>query len=161
MKRKNPECRIEKETFKVACRTYGCYNTASYRIGNLKGTPMAFYHLCDSCMKGILENLPEELSIKHIDKEDKDEFKDFRETVYKLVNEKEYSLDEIKKIIEDRLEPSTVIAIDEVDDESILNDIYSMSYRDMQKMAKELNINATGTVDELRVRLINELRSDK
>lgn len=52
---------IELETFQIPCRVFGCHNKAKYRIGNMKGSPILFYHLCDECFKSIIDSIPEEL----------------------------------------------------------------------------------------------------
>lgn len=54
--RKKPEPRIEVETFEVPCRIYGCYSKAKYRLGNMSGSPIAFFHLCESCLSSILDS---------------------------------------------------------------------------------------------------------
>lgn len=60
-KRKRTMPTIEKEVFEIPCRIHGCNNRAKYRLGNMKGSPMAFFHVCEDCMKSMLESLPKEL----------------------------------------------------------------------------------------------------
>ena len=52
--------RVTKETFEIPCRTFGCFNKASYRIGNPSGSPMAFFHICEDCLNNIMETIPED-----------------------------------------------------------------------------------------------------
>lgn len=53
--------KIEKETFEVPCKIYGCNKRADYKIGNMAGSPAAFFHVCKDHAKDIAENLPKEL----------------------------------------------------------------------------------------------------
>lgn len=60
---------IEKETFHIPCKVFGCNNRAEYRIGNLTGSPGAFFHVCGECLKGIVATVPEDMKpVKEVEK---------------------------------------------------------------------------------------------
>lgn len=61
---------IDKETFHIPCKIFGCNNRAEYRIGNLTGSPGAFFHVCGDCLQGIVDTVPEDMKpIKVVEKE--------------------------------------------------------------------------------------------
>ena len=60
---------IDKETFHIPCKIFGCNNRAEYRIGNLTGSPGAFFHVCGDCLKGIVDTVPENMKpVKEVEK---------------------------------------------------------------------------------------------
>ena len=79
---------LEKETFEVPCRIYGCNKRAKYRICNPTGSPSAFFHLCEDCATSIMNTLPSELQPTPIE-------------VEKIVEKKIYpDIEEMKAIVE-------------------------------------------------------------
>lgn len=88
---------IAKETFHIPCRVYGCQKRAEYRIGNLKGSPSAFFHVCGDCLKGIVDTIPEEL-------------KPYREVIKEVEVEviKEVEVEVVKEVVKEIVKQPTL-----------------------------------------------------
>lgn len=168
--RNNPKPIIEKETFEVPCRTYGCYNRAKYRLGNPKGSPIAFHHICESCAKSIFESLPGELNPissnslyqNLLEEHDKmlELLQEKNKEIENLLEEKENKcMSQIPQEVLERIETLNEHQAETEDNnkhEVTLEKINNMSYKELQQYSKDLGINATGKYDELFERVTNE-----
>lgn len=75
---------IEPIKFEIRCRVFGCNNRAKHKLGNKEGTPAACYYVCNDCLRGIINTLPDE----------------FKHEESKEVENKETGLEEIIKNME-------------------------------------------------------------
>ena len=55
-----PKCAIEPNQIPVYCDVYNCSNRAEYTIGNPQGPKSQKMNVCESCMQGIADSIPEE-----------------------------------------------------------------------------------------------------
>ena len=127
MTKKQPRPTIEVETFDVPCKVYGCFKKSKYKIGNMKGSPMVFFHVCEDCLNSILKSAP----IENVEEEIQEQVAE-EEAIEKATQEEPVgtALERLEQKLED------------------------INYRELQEVAKKLGLNASGKTEEIKERIL-------
>lgn len=158
-----PKPIIEKETYHVPCRIYGCFSRADYRIGNMTGSPMVFFHVCEDCLESILNS---KQLIEKVIEEDvvtiSLEMDKLQEEMLKEELEGEILKGEVVAVPEEEPKEQEPLIIDgpteeveEAEEPEAEKDIFEMSYKELQDKAMALDIKASGKHEELLARIQN------
>lgn len=142
-----PKPTIEIETFIRPCRTFGCYNQAKYKIGNMSGSPIAYHHVCEKCLISIIKSIPEEFIQAFATNNQREKID---EEVQVTKTKESPIAEELTERFVEHMENM------EKEDEFPLE----LSYKEMQKILKDEGLKATGTKEELTERYEEYLKGE-